>query len=60
LALLTLAYAEKENPSTVGGGFDVMVLSRLESEWSRIDFPEELFARFDGKLKAAFGSTISL
>jgi hypothetical protein len=54
LALLTLAYAEKENPSTVGGGFDVMVMRGLQFEWSRHDFPDEIFAQFDGKLRAAF------
>lgn len=32
-----------------------MVMTGQEFEWSRHDFPDELLARFDGKMRVAFG-----
>jgi hypothetical protein len=57
LALLTLAYAAKENPSTVGPPFDLMTLDKNQIfEWSKheSEFTDAIFDTFHGKLKAAF------
>lgn len=57
LALLTLAYAAKENPSSVGAPFDLVTLDKHEIfDWSKHQSADmdELFAAFDGKLRPAF------
>ncbi len=59
LALLTLAYASQANPSSIGGGFDLMTLQKGEKpKWERYDMKnvslKKLHKAFDGKLKELF------
>ncbi len=55
LALLTLAYAAKENPGGVGGPFDLMTLDNNQNfDWSPHQSADTIFAAFQGKLEAAF------
>jgi hypothetical protein len=55
LALLTLAYAAKENPGSVGAPFDLMTLNKNQTfEWSKLESEDALSDAFQEKLKAAF------
>jgi hypothetical protein len=58
LALLTLAYAAKENPGSVGPPYDVMSLDKNQKfEWSQHQSGDAIFAEFDAKLRTAFDQT---
>jgi hypothetical protein len=56
LAMLTLAYAARENPGSVGAPFDLLTLDKKQKfEWSLGQSVD--FAEFDAKLRTAFDQT---
>jgi hypothetical protein len=56
LALVTLAYAAKDNSGNIGGSFDLMTLGSDNQQFThehRLSL-DEIYDTFHGKLKAAF------
>jgi hypothetical protein len=55
LALLTLAYAAKENPGSVGPPFDLLTLDNNQTfEWSKYQLKDANLDAFQGKMEGAF------
>jgi hypothetical protein len=55
LAVLTLAYAHRENPSGVSEEFDVMTLDTAgKIEWETCGVADTVYGEFDERLKALF------
>jgi hypothetical protein len=55
LALVVMAYASKEHPTTVGGSYDLLTLDTSQrSQWARYESLDSVFHAFQTKLKVAF------
>lgn len=55
LAMLTLAYAAKENPGSIGGPFDLMTLdTRQNMEWAQYESADSIVDDFEGRLQRSF------
>jgi hypothetical protein len=55
LALMVMAYASKEHPTTVGGSYDLLTLDiRQNAQWTHYQSLDSIFQAFQGKLKGAF------
>jgi hypothetical protein len=55
LAHLTVCYAAKSNPSSVGGGVDILCVTKEKVEWSSYQVKETQTASFTARLREAFG-----
>jgi hypothetical protein len=56
LALLTIAYAARENSGSIGPAFDVMTLDKNQHiEWSKYSSLDAMFIEFQHKMEGIFG-----